>query len=402
VILMDRRRPNYSKLLKSRRLFLAVASVSIFVSTAPASYAQDQVDFGYDDLGRLISVCHINSGQLDTFQYDPAGNRKAVSAAANSCGPSSFSVGNATAVAEGGTLSFVVTRSGWATQSQSVSYATANGSASSGSDYTPASGMLTFAIGDTSKAITVSTTNDTVYENNETVLLNLSSPTNGATVSIAQGSGTINNNDAAPAFSISDATSVTAGSSLNFTVTKSGSTALSHSVNYATANGTAIAGTHYTAASGTLTFTSGQTSQIITIATIAAFSGTKNLFVNLSSPTSGASIADGQGAGAITGNYAPVAVNDTVNGAYIVFDSVPVYVRANDSDPDGDPITVTAASCVSSGCGVTIQGGGTHISVRGNTAGTKTVNYTISDGKGGADTATATVGIFENDPCPLC
>jgi Calx-beta domain len=58
-----------------------------------------------------------------------------------------------------------------------VSYATADGTASDGSDYTATSGDLTFDGDDTSRSFTVSVADDTSEEGNETVLLALRNPT---------------------------------------------------------------------------------------------------------------------------------------------------------------------------------------------------------------------------------
>lgn len=101
-------------------------------------------------------------------------------------------------------------------------------------------------------------------------------------------------------FAIGNA-SGTEGDTLIFTVTKSGSTSSICSVNYATANGTAVAGTHYTATSGTLTFLAAQTTATISVVTnnLNRLSGTKTMYVNLSSPTDGASITTSQGIGSI-------------------------------------------------------------------------------------------------------
>lgn len=378
------------------QLRLVAASAILFTVTLPASFAQEQVDLAYDELGRLVSVCHVESKKYDAFQYDDAGNRTDVSETANGCGATSFAINNASAVAEGSSLSFTVTRTGGLAMTHAVNYATANGTAVSGSDYTAASGTLTFTAGQTSKAVAVSTINDTVHENNETVLVNLSAPTNGATISTSQGSGTINDNDTAPSFAISDATS-TAGSALSFTVTKSGSTALSHSVNYATANGTAIAGTHFTATSGTLTFTSAQTSQTILVATTSGSvtSGSKSMVVNLSAATSGATIADSQGSGTINAyvNTPPDAVSDGYSGVN-KYNPTVLQVLANDSDADGNPITITA---VSGGIGnKTIVNGGMAIQFVCSWCQpffTDTFTYTISDGNGGTDSATVNVGL---------
>jgi hypothetical protein len=120
-----------------------------------------------------------------------------------SCGTTalpSLSISDAT-VTEGnaGTVTavFTVTLSAVSVQTVTVSYATASGSATAGTDYVAASGTLTFAPGTTSQTVTVTVNGDTVPEANETFLVNLSSPTN-ATIADGQGQGTIVNDDAAP------------------------------------------------------------------------------------------------------------------------------------------------------------------------------------------------------------
>jgi hypothetical protein len=100
-------------------------------------------------------------------------------------------------VAEGGVLVFTVSKAGAATASFSVNYATANGSAAAGSDYTGTSGTLTFAPSETSKTVPVQTIDDLLVESAETVLMNLSGASGGATISSAQASGTITSNDTA-------------------------------------------------------------------------------------------------------------------------------------------------------------------------------------------------------------
>ena len=85
--------------------------------------------------------------------------------------------------------------SGTNTLGASVSYATADGTATAGSDYVSASGTLTWAAGDTSsKTISVTVNGDTTVEPDETFYVNLSSPSN-ATISKSQGVGTIQNDD---------------------------------------------------------------------------------------------------------------------------------------------------------------------------------------------------------------
>ncbi len=100
-------------------------------------------------------------------------------------------------------------------------------------------------------------------------------------------------------------------------------------------------------------------------------------------------------------NPPPVAANDTASTS----EDTPIpsiNVRANDSDPDADPITVTAASAPNGT--VTINPDGTLRYVpNANFNGTDTITYTISDGQGGtaSATVTVTVGAVNDAPTPV-
>jgi len=104
-----------------------------------------------------------------------------------------------------------VTLSAVSSQSVTVNFATANNTATAGSDYVATSGTLTFNPGDTTKPITVVVNGDTTVEPNETFFVNLSNAVN-ATIADGQGVGTILNDDAlpTPTLSINDV-SVTEG-----------------------------------------------------------------------------------------------------------------------------------------------------------------------------------------------
>jgi hypothetical protein len=69
-----------------------------------------------------------------------------------------------------------------------VGYATADGTATAGIDYTATAGTLTFSPGQTSKTVTLTIRGDDVFEGDETFTLKLSSPTN---VTVARGTSTI-------------------------------------------------------------------------------------------------------------------------------------------------------------------------------------------------------------------
>lgn len=199
-------------------------------------------------------------------------------------------------------VAFTVNLSAASGRTATVNFATANGTATAGADYTATSGTLTFAPGETSKTITIPVLADLLDENNETFRVNLSNATN-ATIADSQGIATITDNDPTPSFRISDVT-ITEGSSgtknATFTVSLSASSGRTATVNFATANGTAIATSDYTATSGTLTFAPGETTKTITVPIISDTLGESNetFTVNLSSATN-ATIADGQGVGTI-------------------------------------------------------------------------------------------------------
>ena len=83
----------------------------------------------------------------------------------------------------GGNAIITVTRTGGSAGAVGVSFATSNGTATAGSDYTAVSQTVSFAAGDTAdKTVSVPITDDTSFELDETVTLTLSAPTGGATL----------------------------------------------------------------------------------------------------------------------------------------------------------------------------------------------------------------------------
>jgi len=155
--------------------------------------------------------------------------------------------------------------------------------------------------------VPVVTTTDGKYELNETLALNLSGAGNGATIGTSAATGTINNDDAAPSFSINSPSVVNEGSLITFTVTKGGNTntGVSHAFDWATANNTAVSPTDFTASSGTVTFAPADTTKTIQVQTVTdgAVDSASNetFFVNLTTngSTNGATLSASQGTGTI-------------------------------------------------------------------------------------------------------
>ena len=338
-------------------------------------------------------------------------------------GPPAISVSDATVQeAEGAVLVFTATLSHASSRTVTVDYATSDGTAVAGSDYTAASGALTFNAGDTSQTVQVTVLTDSENESQETLTLTLSNPSQ-ATLDDATGTGTIENGESSsgiqedppaetpvvlltasfanvpadhdgsnftfqltfsenvkagyariqdhaftvsggaidsasritqgsnqgwtvevnptgngavsitlpettncdasgaictddsrklshptsatvagpPAISVSDATVQEAeGAVLVFTATLSHASSRTVTVDYATSDGTAVAGSDYTAASGALTFNAGDTSQTVqvTVLTDSEDESQETLTLTLSNPSQ-ATLDDATGTGAI-------------------------------------------------------------------------------------------------------
>jgi len=198
---------------------------------------------------------------------------------------------------------FTVTLSPASTGTVTVKYATANGTATAGSDYTavPAT-LLTFSPGQTSQPVTVQVLGDTNREANETFFVNLTAPS-GATLADGQGQGTLLNDDG-PRLKINDVRKAEGNSgtgAFTFTVTLSPASTRTVTVKYATANGTARADSDYLAIPATLlTFSPGQTSKPVTVQVLGnTIREANETFVVKLSAADGATLFDGQGIGTI-------------------------------------------------------------------------------------------------------
>ncbi len=194
----------------------------------------------------------------------------------------------------------------------SFDLATADGTATAGVDYAASSLTRTIPAGSSSATFTVLVNGDTLAEPDETFFVNVSNVT-GATVSDGQGLGTIVNDDAQPALSIDDV-SVNEGSSgtttATFTVSLSAASGQTVTVNYATADGTATAGSDYVARSGTLSFAPGVTAQgvAVTVNGDTAVEPNETFSVGLSG-ASNATIARATGTGTILNDDAVVTIS---------------------------------------------------------------------------------------------
>ncbi|MCU0305044.1 MAG: Ig-like domain-containing protein [Thermoanaerobaculales bacterium] len=309
----------------------------------------------------------------------------------------------------GGIATFTVDRIGGGAGAVSVDYATVDGSATDGLDYTGSAGTLNFADGVISASFDVPILDDATWEGDENFSIDLSNATGGAVIGSPTSTVvTILEDDPGPGMlQLSAATysAVENGGTLTFTVDRVGGSAGAATVDYATTDGTATDGPDYTGSAGTLSWVAGDaTSQnvAITILDDLTYEGDEDFFVSLSNAT-GASI--GVPASAIATiledepapNVAPTAVDDFTTSPR--GETLANYdIVANDEDLDGtiDPTSVVITT------GATTQRGGTVVNNGDGTitydppnpgfTGTDTFQYTVDDNVG-ATSNVATVHI---------
>ncbi|MCI0535950.1 MAG: hypothetical protein L0Z50_12060 [Verrucomicrobiales bacterium] len=253
-----------------------------------------------------------------------------------------------------------ITLSGLSNNTVAVDWATANGTALVGNDYTAASGTVTFVPGETTKTVRISVIGDSVIEPNETFNVILSNAS-GATISTGSATMTIVDDDTPPAVTIV-ATTATAsetnpGAPLAFVVTRTGNTTDAVTINLSRA-GTATFNTDYNfAATGgtlsanglTLTLSAGVATATMTATPIndTAVENPETVVLGIAAGTSYAVGNPSSASGSITSDDMPVinvgavSVTEGRNGTKTV--SVPVTLSV------AAPYTITATATTMDG-----------------------------------------------------
>ncbi|MEY2418516.1 MAG: hypothetical protein QOG90_1196 [Actinomycetota bacterium] len=305
------------------KLELLDSAGNVITSNDPASA---QPSSGNDDyvtgLGATVSstvaagtyfvrVQGVGSGDPATTGYSGYGSVGQYTLTGSVTAPDTIptvSVNNV-AVSEGNAattdVTFTTSLSAPASAAVSVNWATSDGTALAGSDYTAASGTVTIPAGQTSATFTVLGSGDTTPETHEKFNVTLSSPV-GATINDGSGVATLVNDDGI-GISVGDVTKYE-GTGLNttfkFTLTLSNAPTSAVGVTVTSANGSGMAGGNdYWAKSQTITFVAGQKTQTFSISVRgdAVKEGDESFFVNLTNATgAGAKITDAQGVGTIT------------------------------------------------------------------------------------------------------
>lgn len=194
-----------------------------------------------------------------------------------------------------GIATVIVNRVNGSSGIATVDYVTNENTATRDVDFTYLSDTLTFADGETSKTVDIPILEDTIVEPTESFGFAILGATGAALGTKRTVSINILDNDATNSsfnFSQSAYELNESGGSAAITVTRSGDISGAATVQYATSDGTATAGSDYTAATGTLSFAAGETSQTFSLAVTNDTDGERNETVNLilSNPSPGSTL----------------------------------------------------------------------------------------------------------------
>ena len=234
----------------------------------------------------------------------------------------------------------------------SVNYATSAGTAAASSDYTSVSGTLNFAVGETTQTVRIFITQNTVVEAFENFYFNLSNATNAAIGRTETTIGIVDNDSiGTPGLSVKDVAIDERAGTATFVVTLGAAAGQASNgtvtVDYATANGTATAGSDYTGTSGTLTFAAGETVKSVTvnINNDALAEGAERFYLNLSG-ASGASILDNQASGVIGASDATAVAQPRISVSDVIVGEGDGYVDVvvSLSAPGQNPVSVNFAT----------------------------------------------------------
>jgi hypothetical protein len=208
------------------------------------------------------------SGLVGATVLDPVGTAVIAANDEPVVSKASISIDDVVVGEQDGFADFVIRLDAPTSAPLTVNYSTVGSTATNFNDFIPVSGALTFAAGETVKTVRVQVNDDFDAEATEVFTMNLSSPSANATIARSSATATIIDNDApsgTPVVSINDLVVDEAAPTANFVITLDRPSAGVVSIDYATQDGAALAGSDYVAASGTLKFAPGETAKTVKV-----------------------------------------------------------------------------------------------------------------------------------------
>jgi VCBS repeat-containing protein len=268
-------------------------------------------------------------------------------------------------------LNIPITLTGAAALPVTVHYATSDGSAFAGIDYTATNGDLTIPSGSSSATVSVPLIGTNLYASTKSFKFTLSNPTNALTPG-GYNLEYIQNTNSFPNLTVSPVSIVQSSSSQNmtFTVQLASATSSPLSLSYTTTNGSAIAGTDYSSASGVLNLAAGATTGLINVTVNGSntnpLSANHSFSLNVTSPTNSTTNATGTiipiNISSIYGTSGNDTINQgasTTNSAIYGYDNTNTLTTRNGADGNDTLTTGSGNDVLVGGSGFDFLTGGT-------------------------------------------
>ncbi|MBT7082323.1 MAG: hypothetical protein HN929_12835, partial [Chloroflexi bacterium] len=229
--------------------------------------------------------------------------------------------------------------------SVSFDYKTSDNTATAGNDYTASAGVVHIPAGVMAATFKILIAEDALDEHNETFAVEFSNITNQAILNSSNLELVVLDNDPVDSeISLQNAGAVTEGESLSFNVFLSKPSGKTVTIDYVTIPGTATSSEDFTSVSGTLTFAAGETSKVITVATVkdpTPENGTETFTLQLSNPVH-ATVKESAGESTVTINDAPNTPPEAVPDPENLNGGSRVWEGGENPEPGiGVPITFT-------------------------------------------------------------
>ncbi|TXT51486.1 MAG: hypothetical protein FD140_1524 [Limisphaerales bacterium] len=275
-------------LLRTNGIVLGQNTVTIPAGTNSVLVAVEAIDDGAEEFEETVrlTITSVPSGKVGAPQ-------SATIYLADNDGSIQFDLASFAALEGAGVVPITIRRSGNTSGTNSVDYVISNGSAVNGVDFFGTNGTVTFFPGQLTTNFTITLTNDTLVEGNETVLLALANAQGGLPLG-GQSTATLNviDDDTAFQFSVTNFLVAENGGNGNVTIYRLGLSNAAHNVEFRADSGSATSGADFTGVTNVLTFNPGVTNMTVpvTILDDSLIETNETVTLTLLNPTGGSAL----------------------------------------------------------------------------------------------------------------